>query len=319
MGRWKQVHELLTPSLLRERVSLIFDHTDLAGCGVYDKSSGEDTQTRYDVVNNWQANYVRGRCELDGTLVSGSLERYDDDALFRDFYSRRPSSRVLDVGCNTGKNLTRAKRYGGLGTDVWGLEYSQGSALIAKSTHGADRIFQGDASQDFVLAHGWKQNFTALQCTAVLQHMSPQQVSVAIRNMARCLRPHGEILLTFKDAPTTEQMRELGIGDWSPGVFTADLADRNQYLREGYLRAVMWDDDYYPGVASLSPPVGRNASLPGLHRREFFFYSLGWMKAVAEDNGLCLKDVEVHQDSKIPFSALHWKVILRAGSTNEAW
>merc|ERR1711920_961837 len=100
--------------------------------------------------------------------------------------------------------------------------------------------------------------FTAMQCTAVLQHMAPQQVMAAIRNMARSLRPGGELLLTFKDAPTAEQLCEKGMGNWAQAIFTADLASMEEYLRHGHLRAVMWDDDYYPGVTSKTAPAQRD-------------------------------------------------------------
>merc|ERR1712032_980180 len=45
-----------------------------------------------------------------------------------------------------------------------------------------------------------------------------------------------------------------------------------------------------------------------------FFYSLEWMIARAANHGLLPTDVEVHLDSKIPCSALHWKVVFRAGA-----
>lgn len=318
-NRWKLVHELITPIVLRERVTSSFHgfNTDLVGSGVYAKESGADPQTRYDIVNAWQVNYVRGRCALDGMLLGAELESYDDEALFRDFYSSRPARCVLDVGCNTGKNLARAAVYGGPNTELWGIEYSEDSVRIAQAAHGTDRIFQGDASHDFVSEHGWEEKFTAVQCTAVLQHMSPQQVEVAISNMAKSLRTGGELLLTFKDAPTTEQLQEKRMNTWAPAIFAADFTSREQYLKDGFLRAVMWDDDYYPEVASKAPPADRDLAIPGLHRREFVFYSLEWIMTRAAKHGLQPIDVEVHPDSKIPYSALHWKVVFRAGAKPE--
>jgi SAM-dependent methyltransferase len=245
------------------------------------------------------------------------LESYDDEALFRDFYSSRPARCVLDVGCNTGKNLARAAVYGGPSTEVWGIEYSEDSVRIAQGMHGTDRIFQGDASDDFVTVHGWEQKFTAVQCTAVLQHMSPQQVEAAISNMAKVLRADGELLLTFKDAPTAKQLQEKSMDKWAQAIFSADFASGEKYLKDGFLRAVMWDDDYYPEITSEAPPAERDLAQHGLHRREFVFYSLEWIIALAGKHGLQPTSVEALPDSKIPFSALHWNVVFRAGAKPE--
>jgi len=313
LNRWRQVHELITPAVLRERVTsihLAFD-TELAGSGIYAKESDADSQTRYDIVNAWQVNYVRGRCAADGGFLGAELKSHSDEDLFKEFYSSRPARYVLDVGCNTGKNLARAALYGGPDTKVWGIEYSGDSVCIAQAAHGTDRIFQGDASDDFVTKHGWDQKFTAVQCTAVLQHMSPVQVEAALSNMARSLSANGELLLTFKDAPTAKQLQQKNMGAWAHEIFSADHVSPEQYLKDGYIQAVMWDDDYYPEVASGKPPAERDIDRPGLHRREFVFYSLEWITEKAAKYGLQPTDVEAHLDSKIPCSAFHWKVVFK--------
>jgi SAM-dependent methyltransferase len=228
-----------------------------------------------------------------------------------DFYQHRLGSKVLDVGCNTGKNMARALRYGGLGTAVFGLEYSQDSVALAKEFHGEDHVFQGDASLNFVDIHSWADQFSVVQCTAVLQHMTPEQVEAALQNMSRCLKPGGELLLTFKDAPTKTQLHDLGMEAWSEQVFSADLLNEDKYNSDGFLRATMWDDDYYPGVTNDPCPAERSFDIPGMHLRDFFFYSLEWMKHKAQKVGLAAKLVEVMPDSKVPFSALHWMVVFQ--------
>lgn len=268
-------------------------------------------------MNAWQTNFCRGICTLDGSLVRALDECYGDEALFADFHSARRGSIVLDVGCNTGKNMTRALRYGGKGTDVYGLEYSHDSVAVAQQVHGPHCAFQGDATADFVDKHSWQGMFSIVQCTAVLQHMTPQQVESALGHISKCLAPNGEFLLTFKDAPTREQMVRWGMGQWVEEVFTADFGSKEEYLRDGFLRAVMWDDDYYPGVTSDSPPTDRDVTLAGIHRREFVFYSLEWMKDTAAKYGLVAERVEVHPDSKIPLSALHWMVVFRSRASGQ--
>jgi SAM-dependent methyltransferase len=315
MQRRESIQKLLTPNVLRQCMCVASQEssTDLSGQGVYANAmeQKEGMYTNYDIVNAWQVNYVRGQCALDGRLLVQSIQCYNDDEMFGSFHASRPGSMVLDVGCNTGKNMNRACQHGGPGTEVFGIEFSSDSVAIAQQIHGQARAVQGDASANFVDEHGWRKKFSVVQCTAVLQHITPDQVRRALENMSLCLQPGGELLLTFKDAPTKDQMTNLGMGHWAEEVFTADIADKDSYLRDGFLRTIMWDDDYYPGVTSQEVPQDRDMMLPGIHRREFVFYSLEWMKSNAAKFGLIAEHVEVMPDSKIPFSALHWMVVFR--------
>jgi len=130
-------------------------------------------------------------------------------------------------------------------------------------------------------------------------------------NIAKCLQVGGEFLTTFKDAPTKKQMEQLGMGKWSHEVFTADLpfGDEAAYCKDGYLHTVIWDDDYYPGVTSKSPPLERDLQLAGPHRRELYFYSLAWMTQTAKKHGMIVREVGVVSDAKMPFSVFSWKVV----------
>jgi len=315
LGRHQSIRKIVTPEALRQHLSADAqdNSTELAGQGMYanaaDQQDGKNTN--YDIVNAWQVNYVRGECALDGKLLALSGICYNDEAMFGNFHSSRPASKVLDIGCNTGKNMTRALQHGGPGTEVFGIEFSSDSVAVAQHTHGKDHVFQGDASANFVDEHEWNNQFSAAQCTAVLQHMTPEQVQLTLQNMSRCLRPGGELLLTFKDAPTKDQLANMGMGFLADQVFTADITDKDGYLRDGFLRAVMWDDDYYPGVTSENPPQTRDLALPGIHRREFIFYSLEWIKSKAMQCGFVADHVEMMPDSKIPFGAFHWMVVFR--------
>jgi len=313
LRRWEDVHALLTPALLYKHVvhGCPECSTDLTGSTVYSKEADCQTETRYEIVNAWQVNYVCGVCKIDGTLLDVSEKCSNDEELFCKFHSQRQGAMVLDVGCNTGRNMTRARLHGGPGTEVYGIEYSHDSVAIARSVHGNDHIVQGDASANFVDEQSWQGKFSVVQCTAVLQHMTPDQVIGVLGNISSCLASGGELLLTFKDAPTKQQMQRWGMSQWADEVFTADIVSESDYLTDGFLRAVMWDDDYYPGVTSEHPPLGRDLALAGLHRREFVFYSLEWIKRAAMKHDLIAERVEVLPDSKIPYSALHWMVVFR--------
>lgn len=310
-ARCNQVREWVTPSTLQQNVTSNYKDLELAGQGVYSTEECGDAKTRYDVVNAWQSNYARVTCTSDGKVV-GKVEPCTDDGIQKDFHSKRPGSRVLDIGCNTGKNLLRAGKYGGPDTQLWGIDFSQDSVNLAKELCGSDNIFQGDATKDFVTKHGWSDSFDVVQCNFVIQHMEPEQVEGVFANVAKSLRPGGEFLLNFKDAPTDGQLQEMGKQEWAHEVFTANLASAERYLGDGYLHAVMWDDDYYPGVAGTSQPVvGRDLNMLGLHRREFFFYSLEWVKARCAQHGLVIAEVDVLCDSKMPRSAFAWQVVFR--------
>lgn len=315
LGRLGRIQKVVTPEALRQHLSIESKgkSIDLAGQDVYAHATEQQCgqNTNYDIVNAWQVNYVRGTCTLTGQLMALNDLCYNDNAMIGSFHSSRPASKLLDIGCNTGKNMTRALQHGGPGTEVFGIEFSLDSVGVAQQTHGKHCVFQGDASANFVDKHGWNHQFSTAQCTAVLQHLTPEQVQPTLLNIARCLKPEGELLLTFKDAPTKDQLANMGMGDWADQVFTADITDKEGYLPDGFLRSIMWDDDYYPGVASGNPPQDRDLSLLGIHRREFVFYSLEWMKSKAMECGLVADHVDVMPDSKIPFSAFHWMVVFR--------
>jgi SAM-dependent methyltransferase len=305
--RYQKVQSLIQPDVLRKYVTA--SDTDITGHAVYAKPEEGSEETRYDfVLDNWQSNYLYADCDTNGALVKMHEGNFTDELLMQSFYSHR-YGRALDIGCNTGKNMMMVQQLRADQVECYGLEYSQDSVEIAAKNFGRDRVFWGDATSDFVSKHGWEGHFSLAHCTFVLQHMPPSGVDAALRNIARCLTKGGEFMTTFKDAPTADQLTKLGMEAWVAETFTADLADKEAYLRDGYIHAVIWDDDYYPGVASPSPPSERDLSAPGPHRREMYFYGLNWMKKHAAQYGLVAKEVGVVSDAKMPFSAFSWKVV----------
>lgn len=323
-------------------------------------ANGNDQNTQstfYEFVNLWQANFARAICDLDGTLKAVQPLCYSDEHMFADFYAARPKGLViLDVGCNTGLNLRRALRYSGGFTSsghAFGIEYSVDSASLAKGVFGDEAIVQGDSAGDFIVQKKWNGKFDVAHFTAVAQHLTPSNLKKTLRNIALGLKSPtsgvtgqtgGELLMTFKDAPTVKQLKAKGMEAWASEIFTADQAaayvgedtsptdvsddpihssettksekvshgPMESYLSQGYLTAVMWDDDYYLGVVgNLKIDAPRLPNLRGSHERKFNFYSLDFMKALALECGLVAESVEMHPDSKIPLSAAHWRVIFR--------
>jgi 2-polyprenyl-3-methyl-5-hydroxy-6-metoxy-1,4-benzoquinol methylase len=189
------VPTLVTPQI-HVLLSGMQSDESLKGQGVYAASDAktEVQNTNYDIVNSWQVNFVRCMCNLDGVLLSVNEECWSDDAMFKSFHSNRSHATVLDVGCNTGKNMLRAIQYAGKGIEVFGIEFSPDSVAVAQEAFGKEHAIQGDASTNLVDQHGWSGRFSAVQCTAVLQHMTPAQVDAVVANMSRCLKSGGELL-----------------------------------------------------------------------------------------------------------------------------
>jgi len=305
-NRYHMIRKLLQPDVFGE--TLTEEVADITGYDVYAKPEEGSNETRYDVVLNWQTNFWHVMCELDGTCLKVDDEIVTDDSMMRAFYSGR-SGKMIDVGCNTGKNMLSAIKYSDSKIDAHGVEFSQDSVDLAVKSLGDDHVFQGDATKDFVSQHGWAGQFAYAHCNFVLQHMDPEGVDSALKNIAKCLRNGGEFLTTFKDAPTLDQLSKWGLSTWANEIFTADLDDIESYIEDGYLHTVIWDDDYYPGVTSKTPPRDRDLQLAGPHRRELYFYSLEWMKQAAKKHGLVAKEVGIVCDAKMPFSVFSWKVV----------
>jgi len=303
--RYQRIQKLLPPDVLRK--TMTEKAVDIVGYDQYAKPEGE-TETRYDVVLNWQTNFWHVLCDIDGNADRVDERVITDDCMMRSFYSGR-AGKSLDVGCNTGRNMKSAIKHSNGQIDAYGIEYSQDSVDVGVSALGQEHVFQGDATKDFIKQHDWSGKFAFAHCNFVLQHMDPEGVDAVLGNIAKSLRKGGEFLTTFKDAPSKEQMEQLGMADWSDEVFTADLADKDAYLKNGFLHTVIWDDDYYVDVTSKAPPIERDLKLAGPHRRELYFYGLAWMKEVAKKHGLLAKEVGVVCDAKIPFSVFNWKVV----------
>lgn len=340
------------------------DATDLVGVTNYaakvieNGKSEESCNTFYEIVNQWQVHYARAFCDTNGVLKNMDAICYSDEAMFDELYATRPKGLVvLDVGCNTGLNLRRAMKYTSDAGTVYqsdrafGVEYSADSASIAKGVFGDEAIVQGDSAGDFIVQKKWEGKFDMAHFTAVAQHLTPGNLQKTLQNIALGLKAPaagqtgGELLMTFKDAPTKEQLKAFGMDMLANQIFKLDnaLADpqadsdggssgestdstkkenapkktknvmhgtKESYLSQGFITAVMWDDDYYPGVVGSSQTeVFRDPKLPGSHKREFNFYSLEFIKTLALKCGLEAKSVMMHLDSKIPFSAAHWCVI----------
>ena len=128
--------------------------------------------------------FIYGRTKIDREL----------DALLHD----RPSgSRILDIGCGTGEQISLC-RARGFPTD--GVEPSQRMRELARCDNPESEIREGlitslsadDCSYDVVLA------------IEVLRYLHPHDIDQAYREMRRVLRPGGRIFITMVNLFATD-------------------------------------------------------------------------------------------------------------------
>jgi len=147
--RYTKIREIISPDVLRKCVAE--GDTDSTGFDNYARPSSEDNATRYDVVTNWQGNYLNATCNLDGTLVAVNKSVLNDDSLMGSFYGGRSQCKALDIGCNTGKNMMFAVNHSNGTVEPYGIEYSPDSAELAAKVFGTDHVIQGDAAGNYVI------------------------------------------------------------------------------------------------------------------------------------------------------------------------
>ena len=109
-----------------------------------------------------------------------------------------PSSRVLDIGCGSGRDLAALLK---AGHDAFGLEPILEMRQEAVKAHPevADRVRDSALPQ---LATEAAESFDGVLCSAVLMHIPPQQLFDAAFNIRRLLRQHGRLLVSIPFART---------------------------------------------------------------------------------------------------------------------
>lgn len=112
-------------------------------------------------------------------------------------WAARVSGRVLDAGCGPGHWTAHLQ---GLGLDVYGIDLAPALVEHARSTYpgvrfdlqSIDQIDEPDGSLGGVLS--W---FSTI-------HHEPSTISVPIAELARTLRPRGQLVLGYFDGDTCE-------------------------------------------------------------------------------------------------------------------
>ena len=112
--------------------------------------------------------------------------------------ARLPSgSRVLDVGCGSGRDLLWLTQRGYL---AWGLERSPGLVRLARRDTGCE-VVEGDFNSfDFTV-----RQVDALLLVGALTHTPPERFAAALGRILGCLEPDGLLLLCHKEGDGVRQ------------------------------------------------------------------------------------------------------------------
>ena len=137
-----------------------------------------------------------------------------------------PGRRGLDAGCGSGAR--DVFDFWNIGYDVYGIDSVEENIEVAKQLHPeiADRVSVADMRYPLEFSDG---SFDFVICSAVIQHIAPEQVfDVTLRELARVLKSGGILQLMFKNGVGVET-----VFDQDYGVSRSfQLYDEQDILRE---------------------------------------------------------------------------------------
>ena len=137
--------------------------------------------------------------DMAGSLAAeygGASPEYGD-RLERVF---RGCTKILDVGCGTGRDLTYLLQKG---KDAYGADASKemlaatDTTLASRGLSGAGRLFDAVLPELGMFSEG---EFDGVLCTAVLMHLPDEEIFDAVYALRRVLRPGGTLLVSIPAA-----------------------------------------------------------------------------------------------------------------------
>lgn len=155
-------------------------------------------------------------------------------ALFEQVYPA--GSRVLDVGCGSGRDMALLHT---MGRDAYGIDASEPLLALAQQYHPplTGRLALGTLPDCQVPFDG---QFDGVLCSAVLMHVPLAQQPAAIDFVRRCLKPGGSFLYSVptrrEDALANDQRDAVG------RLFVPDVAGGLRTLCEqrGFVCIAQW-------------------------------------------------------------------------------
>jgi len=166
-------------------------------------------------------------------------DRYESivNGLAKHFEDAFPSgSRVLDVGCGSGRDLAYLHS---LGRDTYGLDATPELVELAQDLHPElkGRLVCESIPGTAVPFGG---AFDGVLCSAVLMHIAEEHQPAAVEFIKRCLKPRGRLLYSVPSKRL--DAAAAGHRDSNGRLFIPDSAERYQTLLEnqGYKLLNQW-------------------------------------------------------------------------------
>jgi len=152
--------------------------------------------------------------------------------------SFRPQSKLLDIGCGSGRDLACLSKQG---HDVYGVDATPEMVIVAQSLHPElmGRIQQASLPDCDPPFNG---DFDGVLCSAVLMHLPVEQLEPAANSIKRCLKPKGRLLYSVPsqrlDVVTEDR-------DANGRLFVPDQSDRLESIFQGigFRTLVKWNDE----------------------------------------------------------------------------
>ena len=118
-------------------------------------------------------------------------------------------SKLLDIGCGSGRDLALLAR---MGFDVYGVDPSAEFIQLAQQTHPdlEGRLSNGGLPELGIPFGG---NFDGVLCYGVLMHLNMEALIRSVKSLRACMKPHGRVIVavpTKKPGISPEHRDEVG-------------------------------------------------------------------------------------------------------------
>jgi SAM-dependent methyltransferase len=143
-----------------------------------------------------RAFYAHYANDLAGEAARSAMSRHFEAAF-------APGTRILDVGCGSGRDLAALHA---MGFDAWAVEPSAAMRAVAASRHPALAGRVVDAALPR-LGEPFGGAFDGVVCSAVLMHLRADELAAALRALRAVLAPRGRLLLSVP-ALGDDQLRD---------------------------------------------------------------------------------------------------------------
>ncbi len=167
-------------------------------------------------------------------------ERYESVVSSLSYFfdeSFRPNSKLLDIGCGSGRDLALLAS---LGHDCFGVDATPEFVTLSQHLHPE---LHGRVRHDAlpVVAPPFGGGFDGILCSAVLMHISEEELVLAAKSIKGCLKRQGRLLYSVpsKRLDVVNENRDI-----NGRLFIPDQANRLQIIFEqlGFSLISKWDN-----------------------------------------------------------------------------